>query len=90
MSNNYNSDRAHNALEALATVKDSGNQDDRENTVDLLTNLMHLCAGNGEGFEGCLASARMHFEAEVEDELERLGDAAIMDADGKAEAGAAS
>ena len=68
-----NDDRAMWAREAMnafarATDMDTAGEDDQSIAGDLLANLMHLAHLDGFDFEAALATARMHFDEEREEE----------------------
>jgi hypothetical protein len=73
-----NEERAEEAARCIRTMRDyvgfDGGSDD-DGVVDLVANLMHLCdvraAQSGvDAWERILASATMHYEAEVREERE--------------------
>jgi hypothetical protein len=68
-----NEDRAAWAWEACETFADATglSVDDELPTVigDLIANLMHLADREGLCAESMLGTARMHFEAELEEEM---------------------
>jgi hypothetical protein len=63
-----NETRAELAQRALMINPDSQNSSPEECLTDLLTNLMHFAQRDVVDFNDCLRLARMHYEAEVEDE----------------------
>jgi hypothetical protein len=68
-----NEERASRAREACDTFADASglSVDDELSTVisDLIANLMHLADQSGLCPESLIDTARMHFEAEVEEEI---------------------
>jgi hypothetical protein len=54
--------RSSKAAEVIASY---GNGDERENLVDLLTDVMHWCQSFGEPFEELHGTARLHFDKET-------------------------
>jgi hypothetical protein len=60
MDNETRRNRAITALEAYSEEDD----DLASNTIDLLTDLMHLCKQQELDFHGCLLSAEINFESE--------------------------
>ena len=63
-----NSDRAEWARQAVEAFP--AQADDLETTIkDLFCNLMHLCNQENFEFNTLLEGARMHFEAEIEEDV---------------------
>ena len=60
-----NTQRARRCAHALTTYCDD---DLRTNLVDFLTDAMHWCDQNDEDFDAAVNMARMHFEAECEED----------------------
>ena len=66
---NDNVGRAHRAGEVLDYYDANERADPDSNVVDLLADLMHYCARTANwNFDSALETARMHFEAERDEE----------------------
>ena len=59
-----NETRINRAITALEAAYKEEDDDLPSNTIDLLTDLMHLCKQQGIEFQKCLLSAEVNFEAE--------------------------
>ena len=63
-----NIQKAHRAGEVLDFYDEIDGTDPDSNVVDLLADLMHYCARTAWNFDSALETARMHFEAERDEE----------------------
>lgn len=65
MTNSQRAEQAHRCVMYF----EQQTRSDRENSLkDLLANLMHWADQHGQDFEDALRVARMHYEAEVQEE----------------------
>ena len=63
-----NEDRAEYGRAAVdAGTPDRDCNDDSTNTTDTLANIMHWCKEEKIDFSRCMASAQMHYQAEIEE-----------------------
>jgi hypothetical protein len=63
-----NQDRANEAHGCLRQLNDYEHNELETNITDLLADLLHLCKINDINFDTRMASARMHFDAEINGE----------------------
>lgn len=59
---------AEQALQVYAKLVGDEREPEETQVTDLLADLMHFCNGRGVDFEEALASARHHYDEEVEEE----------------------
>ena len=73
----YNSDRAEEGRCVLQLMEILTGVDDEESAVaDTITQLMHYCRMAGIDFEGSIETARINFDAELEEDCDWPGDEA--------------
>jgi len=73
ISNETRAERARNALEAYIEAKGEAFENSSSEIVDLIADLLHLAERTDEGddpIDSTLRLAKMHYEAEVEEEKE--------------------
>lgn len=63
-----NGNRAAWAAHAIEAFQAMTGTDPADAMVDLLADLMHLAGAEGADFEAALATARMHYDAEILDD----------------------
>jgi len=72
-SNATRAERAENALRVYIEAKGEAFEDSSSEIVDLIADLLHLAARTDEGddpIDSTLRLARMHYEAEADEEAE--------------------